>query len=94
MSSAALQVVVHVDSGSVTNGRGQDVVDRAVAMLRADDRVSQVVPPRPGLSVSRDSRTALIQAGAADANTNEMVRAADDLKEPLHGAERRASRSL
>jgi RND superfamily putative drug exporter len=83
MSSAALQVVVHVDSGSVTSGHGQEVVDRAVAMLRADDRVSQVAPPSPGVSVSRDGRTALIQAGAADPNTNEMVRAADDLKDPL-----------
>jgi RND superfamily putative drug exporter len=83
MSSAALQVVVHVDSGSVTSGRGREAVDRAVALLRADYRVSQVAPPRPGVSVSEDGRTALIQAGAADANTNEMVRAADDLKEPL-----------
>ena len=83
MSSAALQVVVHDESGSVTSGRGKEVVDRAVSMLRADDRVSRVVPPRPGVSVSRDGRTALVQAGAADANTNEMVRAADDLKAPL-----------
>jgi RND superfamily putative drug exporter len=83
MSSASLQVVVHVDRGSVTSGHGQQVVDRAVAMLRADDRVSHVMPPRPGISVSRDGRTALIQAGAADANTNEMVRAADGLKDPL-----------
>ncbi len=83
MSSAALQVVVHVDSGTVTSGQGKQVVDQAVGLLRADDRVSQVVPPQPGTSVSSDGQTALIQAGAEDPNTNEMVRAADDLKDPL-----------
>jgi putative drug exporter of the RND superfamily len=44
--------------------------------------VTEVVPPRPGQSISRDGRTAVIQAGAA-AGSNEMVRAADDLKEEL-----------
>ncbi len=83
MSSAALQVVVHTDSGTVTTGPGRVAVDRAVALLRADDRVSTVRAPRPGTSLSPDGRTALIRAGAASANTNEMVRAADDLKGPL-----------
>ncbi len=83
MSSAALQVVVHVDSGTVTSGPGRVAVDRAMALLRADDRVSTVQAPQPGVSLSPDGRTALIQAGAASANTNEMVRAADDLKGPV-----------
>jgi RND superfamily putative drug exporter len=83
LSSAALQVVVHSDRGDVTSGHAQQVVDEALALLRADHRVAQVVPPTPGLSVSQDGRTALVQAGAATANTNEMVRAADDLKGPL-----------
>ena len=39
-------------------------------------------PPRPGLSISRDGHTAVVQAGAA-ANPNDMVRAADDLKGEL-----------
>jgi RND superfamily putative drug exporter len=51
--------------------------------LKADPRVSRVVPPQAGLSISRDGHTAIVQAGAgADANT--MVRAADDLKAKLH----------
>jgi RND superfamily putative drug exporter len=83
LSSAALQVVVHNETGPVTQGQGQLVIDQAVALLEADDRVAQVVPPQPGMSVSQDGRTAVIQAGAGDANTNEMVRAADELKEPL-----------
>ena len=83
MSSAALQVVVQTRTGQVTTGAGQEVVDAAVALLEADERISEVTTPAPGISVSRDGRTALIQAGAGSPNTNEMVRAADDLKGPL-----------
>lgn len=81
MSSAALQVVVHSASGPVTSG-GQ-AITAAVSLLKADKRVSQVVLPQPGVSISRDGQTAVVQAGAGSANTNEMVRAADDLKGPL-----------
>ncbi len=83
MSSAALQVVVHSSTGPVTSGAGAVAIDRAVALLAADPRVAQVVRPQPGTSISRDGRTAVVQAGAGSANTNEMVRAADDLKGPL-----------
>ncbi len=83
LSSSALQVVVASKVGPVTAGEGQRVIDEAIAVLQADSRVSQVVPPQPGLSISRDGTVAVIQAGAADPNTNEMVRAADDLKDPL-----------
>ena len=40
------------------------------------------MPPRPGVSISRDGHTALIRAGAAK-GSNDMVRAADDLKNEL-----------
>ena len=83
MSSAALQVVVRSESGTVTGGEGRRVVAEAVRLLEADPRTATVLAPQEGLSVSRDGRTALIQAGAATSNTHEMVRAADDLKEPL-----------
>ena len=82
LSSAALQVVVRADGG-VATGRGAEVVREATALLRADDRLSTIVPPTPGVSVSQDGRTGVVQAGAATTNMNEMVRAADDLKEPL-----------
>jgi RND superfamily putative drug exporter len=83
MSSAALQVVVHSTSLPVTMGDGERAVEEAVRLLKADPRVSQVTGPQAGVSISPDGRTALIQAGAATPNTNEMVRAADDLKGPL-----------
>ncbi len=45
-----------------------------------------MVPPRPRQSISRDGHTAVVQAGAA-ASSNEMVRAADELKDELQGGE-------
>ncbi len=62
LSSAALQVVVHSVDGPVTSGAGGQVIAKAVALLRGDSRVSQVVPPQPGISISRDGRTAVVQA--------------------------------
>lgn len=83
MSSAALQVVVHSSTAPVTSEAPQAVIADVTRLLNADPRVSDVLPPQPGVSISADGRTAVIQAGAATADTNEMVRAADDLKEPL-----------
>ena len=83
MSSSALMVVVHSDTQSAGDPAFNAAVAKATAALKADDRVTQVVPPAAGISISRDGHTAVIQAGAAkDANT--MVRAADDLKTKLH----------
>ena len=82
LSSAALQVVVRADGG-LTTGRGAEAVREATLLLQADDRLSTIVPPTPALSISQDGRTGIVQAGAASTNMNEMVRAADDLKEPL-----------
>ena len=41
-----------------------------------------VVPPTPGVSISRDGHTAIVQAGAAK-SSNGMVKAADSLKTKL-----------
>ena len=84
LSAAALQVVVHSDTRPVTDVAVRPVLTRAEQLLAADPRISRVVPPTPGLSISRDGRTAVIQAGAAG-DTNAMVRAADALKGPLSG---------
>jgi RND superfamily putative drug exporter len=84
LSSAALQVVVHSNFHSVSDPSVQTVINHAEQLLRADARISRVVPPSAGLSISRDGHTAVIQAGAAG-DTNTMVRAADALKGPLTG---------
>ncbi|WP_217914981.1 MMPL family transporter [Miltoncostaea marina] len=82
LSSSALMVVVHSDEATVADPAFRSVVAEAQRTLAADPRVTEVVPPRPGQSISRDGHTAVIQAGAGT-DSNEMVRAADDLKGPL-----------
>ncbi len=83
LNSTALQVIVHDTQGQIeTDPQAQRVLERATALLRRDSRISAVIAPQPGISLSRDGKTAILQAGAkADANT--MVRAAHDLAKPL-----------
>jgi RND superfamily putative drug exporter len=83
LSSSALMVVVHSDTKTVNDPAFQQAIASATSTLKADSRVKSVVPPQQGTSISRDERTAIIQAGAA-ADSNTMVRAADDLKTSLH----------
>jgi RND superfamily putative drug exporter len=83
LGATALQVVVHDGRGPIAKDpSAQRVIAHAEALLRADHRVSTVVGPQPGASLSRDGTTAIIQAGAA-ADANAMVRAADELTVPI-----------
>ena len=84
LSSSALQVVVHSSTRTVHSPAFAAAVSSSERTLRADHRVSMVLAPQPGVSISRDGHTAVVQAGAA-ASPNEMVRAADDLKGRLRG---------
>jgi RND superfamily putative drug exporter len=52
--------------------------------LAANSAVGKVVPPQPGVSISRDGHTAVVRATAAE-DPNGMVAAADDLKGELAG---------
>ncbi|MFG2731873.1 MMPL family transporter [Streptomyces canus] len=80
-ASSALQVVVTADK-PVSDASVQQVIGKATTLLEDDTRISRVIPPQPGATISPDGKTAILLAGAA-ADTNDMVRAADDLKEPL-----------
>ncbi|WP_416970783.1 MMPL family transporter [Streptomyces sp. 4F14] len=80
-ASSALQVVVTADK-PVSDPSVRKVMAEATALLEGDARISAVVQPQPGATVSRDGRTAILLAGAG-ADTNTMVKAADDLKKPL-----------
>jgi len=83
LNSTALQVVVHDNTRPIAGDpAAQQAIARATALLSADPRVSIVVAPQPGVSISPDGSTAIIQAGAK-ADSNEMVRAADDLSKRL-----------
>ena len=83
LGSYGLMVVVHSPDKTVANPAFKQAVADVQRTLKADDAVTRVVPPKPGMSISRDGHTAVVQAGAA-ANPNDMVRAADDLKASLH----------
>jgi RND superfamily putative drug exporter len=78
----ALQVAVHSPTLTASDAAFRSTLRRAERLLAADPAVTRVVPPRPGLSISRDGHTAVIRAGAAR-DPNAMVAAAGDLKEPL-----------
>ena len=82
LSSSSLMVVVQ----SRELRLGDDAFDAAIrdteAALRRSDAVRAVVPPAPGVSVSADRHTAVVQAGAAR-DSNGMVRAAEDLQDEL-----------
>jgi RND superfamily putative drug exporter len=82
LSSYGLMVVVHGQRSGVGDAAFDRTVARAERLLRGSDAVVTVVAPADGTSISRDRRTAVIQAGAAR-SPNEMVRAADGLKPRL-----------
>ena len=84
LSSSGLMTVVYSPTQTVSDASFQGTLGAVERRLRADSAVSTVVPPRPGVSISPDGHTAIVQAGAAR-DSNAMVRAADQLKGPLAG---------
>ena len=79
LGATALQVVVVDHRASLaTDPAAQALEVRAASLLRADPRVSVVIAPRPGVSLSADGRTGVMTAGA-NAEPNAMVRAATAL---------------
>ncbi|ADG77361.1 MMPL domain protein OS=Tsukamurella paurometabola (strain ATCC 8368 / DSM / CCUG 35730 / CIP 100753 / JCM 10117 / KCTC 9821 / NBRC 16120 / NCIMB 702349/ NCTC 13040) OX=521096 GN=Tpau_0724 PE=4 SV=1 [Tsukamurella paurometabola] len=81
-ASHAIQVVVSSTGATLDRSDGPRVLARVTEILRADPRIGEIIAPQPGASLSADGRTAVILGGAG-ADTNEMVRAATDLKDPL-----------
>ena len=82
LSSSGLMVVVNSQEHSFGDPAFAESVSAAEERLARSAAVTEVIPPQPGVSVSEDAHTAVIQAGAAK-DPNEMVRAADDLKAEL-----------
>ncbi len=83
LGATALQVVIVDHHGPIASDpQAQAIEVKAIKVLRSDPRVSTVVPPQPGVSVSRDGRTAIITAGSA-ADSNKMVQAADSVEPKL-----------
>ena len=84
LGSYGLETVVYSPTQTVSSPAFRSAVERVEQTLRANGAVRTVVAPTPGLSISADGHTAIVQAGAAR-NPNEMVAAADRLKGTLHG---------
>ena len=85
LGSYGLMVVVHSQDATAGDPEFRASVAEVERVLRSSDAVATVVPPRPRMTISGDDHTAVVQAGAAK-DSNEMVRAADDLKDALAAA--------
>ncbi len=83
LGSYGLMTVIYSPSETVGSPAFASAIARVEQTLRSSGAVRSVVAPEPGLSISRDGHTAIVQAGAAR-NPDEMVAAADRLKGPLH----------
>ncbi|MFC6154229.1 MMPL family transporter [Nocardioides yefusunii] len=81
-TSSAIQVVVHSVAAPLTSGDGPRVLADVKALLEDESRISTVIDPVPGATLSQDGHTAVLIAGAG-VDTNEMVRVATDVKEEL-----------
>ncbi len=82
LSGYGLMTVVHSPGATSGDPAFRGTVSAVERQLRADPAVRTVVAPRPGISISADGHTAVVQAGAAR-DSNAMVAAADRLKGPL-----------
>ncbi|MFA9400248.1 MAG: MMPL family transporter [Acidobacteriota bacterium] len=82
LGSYGLLVVVSSPSMSADDPAFKQTVAEVEDTLKAEPAVTTVVPPRPGMTISEDGKTVIVQAGAGE-DPNEMVRVADDIKEPL-----------
>jgi RND superfamily putative drug exporter len=83
LGATGLQVVIVDHHGPIASDpRAQAIAAKAMTVLRSDPRVSTVVPPQVGVSISRNGRTAIITAGSA-ADSNKMVQAADAVEPKL-----------
>jgi putative drug exporter of the RND superfamily len=82
MGAYAIQVVVRSDTRPVSDPAVQQVIEDAGKILESDGRTTEVVPPQPGVTISKDGRTAILLVGAG-AGPHDMVKAVDELKGPL-----------
>jgi len=82
LSSYGLMTVVYSPTQTISDPAFKSTIGRVESTLGTDPAVRSVVAPSPGVSISRDGHTAIVQAGAA-LSSNGMVKAADSLKGKL-----------
>jgi RND superfamily putative drug exporter len=79
LGSYGLMSVIYSPTQTTQAPAFRAAIARVQQALRADAAVRTVLAPAPGVSISRDGHTAIVQAGAAR-DPNAMVAAADRLK--------------
>ena len=67
--------VVYSPTQTVNDPAFKSTIGKVESTLRTDSAVRSIVTPSPGVSISRDGHTAIVQAGAAR-SSNGMVKAA------------------
>jgi RND superfamily putative drug exporter len=77
-----LQVAVHSQRLPVSSPAFQRTLAEVENVLASSSAVGGVIPPRPGVSISRDGHTAVVRATVAE-NPNGMVAAAGELKDEV-----------
>ena len=82
LGGSAMMVVLTSPTAKVGDPSFTKAIAQVTSILEGDRAVSTVVPPQPGMSISQDGHTAVVQGGAALSPT-EMVHAADRLKGDL-----------
>jgi RND superfamily putative drug exporter len=85
LSSSALMVVLHSSTQTVSSPGFQRSIASVEQVLRRNNHVASVQPPRARSTISADGHTAVVMAGAKGDPTA-MVAAADSLKGKLHAA--------
>ncbi|WP_237321580.1 MMPL family transporter [Streptomyces sp. JJ36] len=83
--SYALQVVVSSSRLTVSDQAFAGTVGEVRRILSGEPAVSQVIAPRPGVTISPDRHTAVVVGGSAR-SPDDMVRAAKDVQGPLAAA--------
>jgi RND superfamily putative drug exporter len=83
LGSYGLMTVLYSPTQTADSPAFKSVIARVERTLSTNGAVRTVVAPAPGLSISPDGHTAIVQAGAAR-DPNRMVAAADNLKGTLH----------
>lgn len=83
LGSSALEVVISDPHHQVSNDPHAILAtNRAIRLLEQAPHVAKVVPPTPGISISRDGHVAIVEGGAG-ASTNTMVQVAQTLAPQL-----------
>ena len=74
--------VIYSPTRTVGDPAFKSTLGKVETVLRADRAVRSVVAPAPGVSISRDGHTAIVEAGAAKSSNGMVLRACGLISTP------------